>query len=940
MSPDRFARLQELFHEALVLSPGERRAYLEAASAGDSSLVDEALLLLASEELAADRLTEDVRVAAASTLAPEAEAGNRIGPYRILRELGEGGMGVVYLAVRDDDVYRKRVAIKVASAAGNRGDARFVQERQILATLEHPGIARLLDGGTTRSGRPYLVMEYVEGEPIDLYCDRRELTITARLELFRLVCQAAHHAHQSLVVHRDIKPSNIMVTASGEPKLLDFGIAKLLAPDLIADGPPPTGTGFRMMTPEYASPEQVRGSPLTTAADVYSLGVVLYELLAGRRPFRLRDQPLHDIARVIAEVEPARPSTVVTKPVEASLSPNDVARRPTLEEIARARGSDPEGLRHRLRGDLDNIVLKAMSKAPSRRYASAPQLSEDLRRHLEGEPVLARPPTWTYVSGKFVRRHRAGVSVAAAFTILVVGFAANRAKLAAELAQERDLAQRETATARRASVFLQDLFHAADPAKADSITARELLDRAVDHARAELEDEPEAEAALFDTLGEVYGNMGLYEKAAPLLEEALRIRSHAFGASSLEAAASMEGLGNLQRERARYAEAGASLRESLRIRERLLRADDPALAASLHGLGVVERYAGHYAEAEGLYRRALAIRERRPGEQRGTSETLERLAQVLEDEWRSDEAVAIARRAVEVSRGLGSTADAQLARALDRLGLILRDRGELGEAEGATREALKIRRGLVGPTHPSVAVSLNELASVLAEKGDLTGAESLYRQALDLLGHALGADHPDVAAVEANLADLLDRRGEREAAERLARHALDVRVARFGQDNPLTLRASEAWARIRAGRGLRTEAEADFRDVLARRRRVLAPTHPDVAESLVDLGTLLERRGDATGALPLLREAVGIFEAKLPRDHWQTARAKSALGASLSALGQGVEAEHILKEAEAVLARHQGRRSEALEASERLSRLYEQTGRADKAFALRARTTH
>jgi tetratricopeptide (TPR) repeat protein len=438
-------------------------------------------------------------------------------------------------------------------------------------------------------------------------------------------------------------------------------------------------------------------------------------------------------------------------------------RKPTSEEIARARGTDPDGLRRQLRGDLDNVVLKSMGKAPSQRYSSALQLSEDLRRHLQAEPVLARAPTWTYLTGKFVRRNRVGVAVATAFAVLVVGFAANRAKLAAELAQERDLAQRETATARRASSFLQDLFRAADPAKADSITARELLDQAVEHTRAELEDEPEAEAALFDTLGSVYGNMGLYDKAAPLLEDALRIRRLTFGAESLEAAASLESLGNLQRERARYAEADAALRESLRIRERLLRADAPALAASLHGLGVAERYAGHYAEAERLYRRALAIREGRPGDSLGVAETLERLAQLLQDEWRSDEALAVARRAVEVSRRLGSTADAQLARALDRLGLVLRDRGELEEAEAATREALKLRRLLLGPAHPNIAVSLGALASVLADKGDLAGAESLYRQSLDLLSRAFGGDHPDVAAVELNLADLST---EKESARR------------------------------------------------------------------------------------------------------------------------------------------------------------------------------
>jgi serine/threonine protein kinase/tetratricopeptide (TPR) repeat protein len=939
MSADRFARLQELFHGALALPLAERRAFLEVAAAGDGALVEEALLLLASEASDVDDLAENVRLAA-SSLTGDRVVGRRIGPYRVLRELGEGGMGVVYLAVRDDDVYRKRVAIKVASESGSRGDVRFVQERQILAGLEHPGIARLLDGGATDSGRPYLVMEYVEGEPIDLYADRRELTIEARLELFRLVCQAVHHAHQSLVVHRDIKPSNILVTASGEPKLLDFGIAKLLAPDLPTEGMPLTHSGLRPMTPDYASPEQVRGGSITTAADVYSLGVVLYELLSGRRPFSLKDKPVHEVARLITDHEAPRPSVAASLPRDGPEAPNDHARPSGSEEVARLRSTDAKGLAHRLRGDLDNIVLKALDKLPSRRYPSALQLADDLRRHLVAEPVLARPPTWAYLTGRFVRRNRIPLAVAASFTVLVLGFAVNRAKLAAELAQERDLAQRETSTARRTSAFLQDLFHAADPAKADSITARELLDRAVAHAEAELQDEPEAEADLFTTLGDVYGNMGLYEKAEPLLEEALRIRTRTLGADSLAAAASMEALGNLQRERARYLQAAQSLRHSLAIREKALAPDDPALASSLYGLGVAERYCGHYADAEGFLRRALAIRNGRPGDRRGLAETLERLAQVLLDEWRSEEALGYARRAVEVSRQLGSTADAELARALDRLGMVLRERGELGQSERATREALRVQTELVGVGHPTSAISLSELASVLGDEGDFVSAERFDRQALEVLQRALGADHPDVASVKLHLADVLVRRGESEAAEPLARSALDARTERLGEAHPLTLSASESWSRIRAGRGFRTEAEAGFRSVLSRRRHVLPPGHPDVGESLLDLGTLLERRGDPRGAEPLLREALQIFEARLPGRHWHIAETKSVLGACVAALGHRAEAGALLTEGERDILTHRGRRLEAGAASARRARFYEASGRTGRGSDPSGRDVH
>lgn len=513
MAEERFARLQELFHAASALPPGQRREYLESVCGGDDSLRDETLALVDAWEAGEDRLAAEVQ-SAASTLEREGLGGGRIGPYQILRELGAGGMGVVYLALRDDDVYRKRVAIKVATLPGGREQARLTTERQILATLEHPGIARLIDGGTTDLGRPYLVMEYVEGEPIDKYCDRLQLGTEERIELFRAVCDAVHYAHQNLVVHRDLKPGNILVTGSGEPKLLDFGIAKLLAPDVGA-GQPLTATGLRPMTPEYASPEQVRGQPVTTASDVYSLGVVLYELLTGRVPFRLKGQPLEAVERAITDRDPVRPSSIA-----------------------------PQG--RRLRGDLDNIVLVAMNKSPVKRYASALQLSEDLRRHLQGEPVIARRPTWSYLAGKFVGRNRVGLGIAAAFIALILGFAVNRAKLASDLEAERDLARRETQTAESISAFLQDLFRASHPGTADSDTARQLMDRAVVEARSQLRDEPEARAALLETLASVYANQGAYDKAEPLLAEALGLREARFGPASAQASSTREALDRMR----------------------------------------------------------------------------------------------------------------------------------------------------------------------------------------------------------------------------------------------------------------------------------------------------------------------------------------------------------------------------------------------------------
>jgi len=360
----------------------------------------------------------------------EAAAGagkeRHIGPYKTLRELGHGGMGTVYLAVRADEQYRKRVAIKVIKGGIDRDEvaSRFRRERQILAGLDHPNIAKLLDGGTTEEGLPYLVMDYIEGDAITEYCARQAVSTAERLKLFRSVCSAVQYAHRNLVVHRDIKPGNILVTADGTPRLLDFGIAKLLNPDLSGESATLSG---QVMTPEYASPEQVSGGPITTATDVYSLGVVLYELLTGLRPYRLKSRERLEILRAIVDQEPERPSAAIDRLREGTGSPPPPGAATTAAPSSRNPEGTAERLRRRLRGDLDNIIMMAMRKEPNRRYPSVEALSDDIQRHLEGHPVAARKGTVTYRAGKFVKRHAVGVMAVAAFTLLTIGFAGTMA---------------------------------------------------------------------------------------------------------------------------------------------------------------------------------------------------------------------------------------------------------------------------------------------------------------------------------------------------------------------------------------------------------------------------------------------------------------------------------------------------------------------------------
>jgi len=439
ITPERWRRLEEIFHGAAVLAPSQRAAYLDEVSAGDTDLRCEALALLAPESGIWD-LPAEVRGAASSALDDARLVGARLGPYRLVKEIGQGGMGRVYLASRDDDQFHRRVAVKIADGT-QAPDAltRFRSERQILAALDHTNIARLFDGGITEAGVPYLVLEYVEGEPIDRYCDTRQLGIEERLRIFRDVCSAVHHAHQSLVVHRDIKPSNVLVTPDGTAKLLDFGIAKLLKPELLGRAPALTVAEYRPMTPEYASPEQVRGEAVTPASDVYSLGVLLYELLTGCRPLRLEGRGVA-IERIVSEVEPEPPS-------RAALWPAKGASGRTPEGRSRDRGTTPERLRRQLAGDLDNIVMMALRKVGARRYASAEQLADDLRRAADGLPVRARKDTLSYRVRKLLGRNRYAAGAVIAFVALV-GFAADRAALAHKLTIERDQTRQEAATSR------------------------------------------------------------------------------------------------------------------------------------------------------------------------------------------------------------------------------------------------------------------------------------------------------------------------------------------------------------------------------------------------------------------------------------------------------------------------------------------------------------
>jgi eukaryotic-like serine/threonine-protein kinase len=785
VTPERWQQIKVILDEALEQEGSERAGFIAAACQGDEDLRREVESLAASEDEIGDFIETPVFRIRLDEVEPLA-MGERIGPWKIVREIGRGGMGAVYLAERADQELEQRVAIKVVRRGMDTDEIvrRFRSERQILAYLNHPDIARLFDAGTTGDGRPYFVMEYVEGRPIDEFCADGKLSVRERLELFQRVCGAIHFAHQNLIVHRDLKPGNILVTADGDPKLLDFGIAKLLDPAQEAFAL--TRTDLRPMTPDYASPEQVRGEPITTASDVYSLGVLLYLLLTGRRPYQPTTDP-QALADAICKTDPVRPSSMI-------------ARSDEVQGEARL-------LRRQVAGDLDNIVLMAMRKEPQRRYASVDQLSNDIGRHLEGLPVIARKDTLGYRTRKFVGRHKVGVTLAAAVLLLIMGFS-----IAVTLLWQRSERSRERAQA--VSGFLVDLFSAPDPKRShgEAITVRDMLDQGTRKMDRSFTTQPEVRADLMNTMGRAYLSLGAWDKAKPLFEVALDLH------------------------------------------RKTLQRDDPRVIDDTHDLATALHGMGKNADAEPLVREALRLQR-----QRGNTRNIEyargltNLAAILEEKGDLDRAQDLYEKALAIKRTLPQVGDQDVAVSLNDLGKLAQNRGNLPIAEAYYRESCEIRRRLAGGRpDPDVALCLNNLASLLQERGDLPSAEAAYRDAL-ALRRRLYSDgpNPKVASTLNNIGFLLQARGDLADAEKHYREALSIADQTLGRDHPIRGIYLRNLASVLVSEGKAAEAEPRAREALAIFQvKSPAPWRVPDAESV--LGGCLAALGRFPEAEPLL----------------------------------------------------------------------------------------
>ena len=794
-SPPDPREVDRLFDQALDLPLAQRPRFIHEAAAGDEALKREVAALLAAAIEAEEVLGESVSdfagvlMAGLSDRVQREEAplapGTRVGPWEILEELGRGGMGVVYLARRVDGAFERQVALKVVKRGMDTEEIlqRFRYERRILAGLDHPHIARLLDGGATDDGRPFLVVERVKGRPIDRYADEEGLDVEGRIVLFRAVCAAVDHAHRNLVVHRDLKPSNVLVEAGGTVKLLDFGIAKLRGPDAGLTAPW-TRTSVRMLTPEYAAPEQLRGEGITTATDVYALGILLYRLLTGRHPHGAPGHSIHQLERSILEQDPTRPSAV---PVE--------------EGPAAARRTTPGALRRRLRGDLDRILLRALEPDPARRYPSAAALDEDLRRHLAHEPIVTRGYSALYRAGRFLRRHRLGVAATAAMVLLIGSYGVTLRVSADRLERERALTALEAQRAEGVTEFLVGLFQDSElqGAPGDTLTARALLDRGARRIR-DAEDptlDADTRAATLVALGRAYRGLGDSDVSIPILEEAVAMR-RVGGSEPGSLAEALEALAGARSEARHFAAADSLYRETLALLGRTPSPDSLRLAVLMASHAGVIRDLGQPDSTLALTRAAVALFDRHaPDDDPDRAGFFHDLGYAQRGAGNLDEAASAYLRSLELRRAHDAERDpVRLARTLNNLGVVLRELDRHADAEAAFREAWELASHHLGPEHPRTTVKGMHLAQELERRGASAEAEALLLGQVSAVRSRWGEGHWSVGQAHVRLGDLLlNRRGDPAAAAPHYREAARIFAAALGPDHGWTVSAQGSLAR-------------------------------------------------------------------------------------------------------------------------------------------------
>ncbi len=811
----RWNRVRELFDMALDMAPDESAAFLHEQCGADDKLLAEVKGLLRADETPHSMLGAPA-LASFDPFADDNLIGQKIGAYKIEKLIASGGMGAVYLANRDDGQFTQQVALKLIKRGMDSEEiiSRFHSERQILANLEHPNIARLIDGGVSNSGRPYFAMEYVDGLPITRYCDIHELSIDARLDLFKTACDAVQFAHQNLVVHRDLKPNNILVDSTGAVKLLDFGIAKALSEETGKEHQ--TRTGIRVMTPGYASPEQVRAEPVTTASDVYSLGVVLFELLIGQRPHNLEGLSPGEVERKVSEEEPTKPSVALSGQWRGK-NANIESSADSLLNRTRSRAVEPEKLKRLLKGDLDNICLMAVRTSAERRYHSAGQLLEDIERYQKRMPVRARPDTTAYRTQKFLARNKTamltiGVALIVAITLTIF--------YTLRLSAERDRAQLEATKAKQTAEFVTSLFNAADPnvAQGDELTAKELLDQGRMRIDEELAGQPEVQALMLLTISKSYGQLGLMEKSRETVTEALKRQHEAPGASP---AGEIDIL----------AELGFVYYSLIEL--------DSALYWYEQAF---EKSAMYYGEAHPI-----------------TQYNMSSVGSTLREMGRNDSAVVVLRNAIKLGKQIPDIDSLDLAHPMNQLGRLLSLEGKYEEAEPYLLEGYAIRQAILGEDNFEVCASRGSLAGMYRLQGKLEPATELYYKNIATLRKLVGDSHHYVGGALGSLANVKREMKDYEAADSLYRLSYATLKATLPEGHVNLTTSLLGIAMLHNDRREYRAAVATLDTVIALRENKLGAEHWMTATAKVALGESyfgLQRLDDSRLALEQARQTL------------------------------------------------------------------------------------
>ena len=923
-------QIEPILASVLELSEQQRSARVEQLCAGNASLRSELQSLLAAHDRAGSFLEVKTQISldSAETVSLVSK---QLGPYRLLEPIGHGGMGTVYRAERADGQFQKQVAVKVVPAAVHSQELlrRSTSEQQILATLEHPNIARLLDAGVSPDGLPYLVMDYVEGVPITDYCRDRRLPLQDRLRLFQTVCSTVHYAHQHLIVHRDIKPANILVTDERIPKLLDFGIAKLLDP-WMNPGAGSTQSIFNPMTPDYASPEQARGEALTTATDVYSLGVILYELLANQRPYSVADKSSTEAIRMICELEPEKPSALVRNRMKKDPS---APREPGLSS------------------ELDAVVAKAMRKDPQQRYVSAQDLAQDISRYLDGLTVLAHRGSLRYSVTKFIHRHKlAAASVLIMLTLTVAGVSA--------IIWQAQVAIRERETAKAVNDFLQnDLLAQASARKQagpgskpdPDIRVRTALDRAASSIGGKFNKQPLVEASIRQTIGQTYYDLSLYSDAQPQLERALALRRGVLGDQHPDMLPAMHYLACLDIYLAKYADAESLLKRILELRRRNLGEVHPETLASMDDLSVVYLRQGRYAEAEPLSSRALEIQRRTLGEEHpDTLDSESHLGWVYHAQGQLAKAETLLTKVFQSRRRVQGEEHPDTLRAAIALALVYRDQAKYPEADLLLAQTVEIQRRTLGEEHHDTLACMSNLANLYRDEGKLDQAEALLSRVLEAFKRKLGEEHPDTLRTMMNLGVLYRSEGKYDQGAILIRKVLEEQRQTQGNEHADTLWTMYQLARLYVEQGNDEQAEPLLTAFLEIRRHAPSPgqrgvsflsSYSDTAGVLALVGRIRLRQHGYSQAEAALREGLEGHGKDAPVP-WQRYEMQSMLGASLMAQRRFEQAEPLLLSTYQTLTLHRSEipwdsRSTAEQTRHRIVELYQSWGKPDKAEAWR-----